>query len=254
MLFRSAESLLASEERAGVDLSIVLPVATAPSQVVKINDRSARINREYEGRGLFSFGCIHPEFEDWHDELSRIKALGLKGIKIHPVYQKVNIDDIRFLRILDRASQLGLAVVTHAGIDIGVPGVFCSPAMIRHAAQEIGPFNFVLAHMGGWKGWEEVPEMLADTGVFLDTSFSSPAFDRADDGYWSEEEAKMLSSEEMTKIIRSFGAGRILFGTDSPWADQKKSVDHIRSLPLTEEEKAKILGENALRLFFPENS
>ena len=41
-----------------------------------------------------SFGAMHPDFEDHAAELKRIKALGLKGIKIHPVYQGVDLDDI----------------------------------------------------------------------------------------------------------------------------------------------------------------
>ena len=248
----TAESLLASQKRAGIDLGIALPVATSPTQVVRVNDRSARINEKYREEGIFSLGCIHPEFDGWHEELGRISKLGLRGIKLHPVYQKVDIDDIRFLRIIDRAASLGLVVVTHAGIDIGMDGIRCSPAMCRHAVDEIGPFGFVLAHMGGWRNWDEVPQLLADTGVYLDTSFSAPAFDRADDGYWSKEETKMLSAEEMVSMIRIFGAGRILFGTDSPWADQARAVSFIRSLSLTEEEKDDILGGNAQRLFFPD--
>ena len=243
------ESLLASEKKAGIDLGIVLPVATAPGQVIKVNDRSARLNEKYRQQGIFSLGCIHPDFEGWHEELGRIRELGLRGIKLHPVYQQTDIDDIRFLRIIDRAASLGLVVVTHAGIDIGMEGIHCSPAMCRHVAEEIGPFKFVLAHMGGWRNWDEVPQLLADTGVYLDTAFSAPTFDRADDGFWSQEETKMLSAEEMVKMIRIFGAERILFGTDSPWSDQAQALSFIRNLPLTDEEKKAVLGENAARLF-----
>ena len=243
------ESLLASQKRAGIDLGIVLPVATAPGQVIKVNDRSARLNEKYRQHGIFSLGCIHPDLEGWHEELGRIRELGLRGIKLHPVYQQTDIDDIRFLRIIDRAAALGLVVVTHAGIDIGVEGMHCSPAMCRHVTEEIGTFKFVLAHMGGWRNWDEVPRLLANTGVYLDTAFSAPAFDRADDGFWSQEETKMLSAEEMVKMIRIFGAERILFGTDSPWSDQAQALSFIRNLPLTEEEKKAVLGENAARLF-----
>ena len=40
----TAAGLRASMERAGVDVSLVLPVATNPRQVVHVNDSSARIN------------------------------------------------------------------------------------------------------------------------------------------------------------------------------------------------------------------
>ena len=54
------EGLLRSMEEAGVDLSLVLPVATAPRQVERINDRSAQLNQS--GGKLLSFGCMHPDF------------------------------------------------------------------------------------------------------------------------------------------------------------------------------------------------
>jgi predicted TIM-barrel fold metal-dependent hydrolase len=58
----------------------------------------------------------------------------------------------------------------------------------------------------------------------------------------------MLQPEKFMELIRAFGADRILFGTDSPWSDQAQSLAYIRSLPLTEEEKEKILGGNAEKL------
>ena len=38
--------LAASSKRAGIDLSLILPVATSASQVIKVNDVSARINED----------------------------------------------------------------------------------------------------------------------------------------------------------------------------------------------------------------
>lgn len=49
-------------------------------------------------------------------------------------------------------------------------------------------------------------------------------------------------------MVRDHGADRILFGTDSPWCDQKQSKEWILHTDLTGEEKEKILGENARKL------
>ncbi len=246
-------ALASSMERAGIDLSINLPVATSARQVPKLNDSAAAINEAAAeaagGPKVISFGCMHPDYEDWHEELSRAARMGLKGIKIHPPYQGVDIDDIRYLRIIDRAAQLGLTVITHAGLDVGLPGVDrCRPSMCRNVIEQIGEFPFILAHMGGWRCWEEVPEQLAGTGVYLDTSFSEGSLDAFPDGYWTGDGLLMLGEEEFLGLIRTFGADQILFGTDSPWADQKKCLDRVRALPLTEEEKEKILGGNAKKL------
>ncbi|MCR5607328.1 MAG: hypothetical protein K6F69_11005, partial [Treponema sp.] len=128
------DGLILSMNRAGVDLSVVMPVATSKEQVVKINNNSILNNelyfRDELDHKVLSFGCMHPEFEDYKNELKRLKTCGIKGIKIHPVYQNCDIDDINFLRVIDCAAENDLIVLTHAGFDVGFPGVVhCSPQM-----------------------------------------------------------------------------------------------------------------------------
>ena len=111
----TVSGLRTSMARAGVDASLVLPVATNPRQVVHVNDSSAQINDLGPETGVYSFGCMHPDFSDYRAELSRVKELGMKGIKLHPVYQGVDFDDIRTLRILDRAAELSAPCASWTG-------------------------------------------------------------------------------------------------------------------------------------------
>ena len=196
--------LTASMKRAGIDLSIVLPVATSPRQVISINDSSARINETTGETGLLSFGCIHPDFEDWHTELARVRSLGLKGIKIHPVYQRADLDDIRYLRILERAGELGLVVVTHNGLDIGFPGeTQSSPEKLAKALTEVGPVTVIAAHMGGWKQWDEAAEQLAAFhNLYVDTAFSTGRISPLEEGVYSEAFLSMLDEEAFLRRDR----------------------------------------------------
>lgn len=238
--------LKASMREAGIDQSVVLPVATNPVKVRSMND----LSMELTGKdGLVYFGCMHPACEYWHEELGRIADAGLKGIKIHPVYQGVDIDDIRFLRILARAGEVGLTVIMHAGDDIGFPGsVRCSPKMIANAVRQVGEMKLILAHMGGWRNWREAEELLPLTSVCIDTAFSLGSISPLEEGYYTEEEKQLLGAEEFCRLVRAFGSERVFFGTDSPWSSQRESVQDILNLPLTEMEKRNILGENARRL------
>lgn len=245
----TAVGLSDSARTAGVDMSIVLPVATSPKQVEHINDFAAKTNESTDETGLFSFGCIHPDYPEWSAELERIKALGLKGIKIHPVYQGVDIDDPRFLRILSKAGELGLIVVTHAGWDIGFPGVMhCSPEMTLRAIKQAGPVKLVLAHMGGWRQWDKVEELLADQPIWFDTSFSTGSLTPLDDGFYASADLPMLGEPDFLRMVRAIGVDRVLFGTDSPWSNQAEEIERIKSLPLTEAERDAIIGGNAQRL------
>ena len=243
--------LKSSMDAAQIDLSVILPVATNTSQVEKINSAAAALNEEHFSDGIISFGCIHPDFTNYREEIGRVKNRGLKGIKIHPVYQDTNLDDTKYMRILYRAAELDLIVVTHAGLDIGFPGsVKCSPQMAKKVVEEVGDFKFVLAHMGVWRNWDDVLKLLADTKVFIDTAFSTGKIVPRSYFHWAEDDLKMLNAAQFMKFVKIFGAERILFGTDSPWSSARTSIDFIKNLPLDDDDKAKILGGNAQRLLF----
>lgn len=239
------EGLLRCMQAAGIDHAVVLPVATNPLKCVSMNSTS----HELDGLdNLIYFAAIHPDAPDWHEELDRAKTLGFKGVKIHPVYQDVPIDDPRFVRILERCGELGLIVVMHGGLDIGFPGVErCSPLRLRRALRQAGPVTLVAAHMGGWRNWEEVPEYLLDTGVYLDTAYTLGAISPLDDHY-APEELPMLEDARFVELVHAFGSQRVLFGTDSPWDDMGQCIARVNALPLTAAEKADIFDNNARRL------
>ncbi|MCR5625956.1 MAG: amidohydrolase family protein [Lachnospiraceae bacterium] len=249
----TVDGLIASMEEADVDLSVVVPVATDPSQVIKINDRAINNNEKYyfnsTGRRVFSFGAIHPDFADYKAEILRIKESGMKGIKIHPVYQDTDINDIRYLNIIDFAAANDLIVLTHAGLDVGYPGaVRCSPKMCREVIDKIGDFKFILAHMGGWENWDEVPETFADTNAYIDTAFSTEDLEPLSDGYWDGKDISMLGRKDVKAFVKAFGSDRILFGSDSPWTKQSRSIEFLRECGLDKEDLDKILGGNAKKL------
>ena len=61
-----------------------------------------------------------------------------------------------------------------------------------------------------------------------------------------DEVGKWTPAEAVT-WFRLIGIDRILFGTKWPLFDPQQDIDTVRKLPLTPEEKGKILGENAKR-------
>ena len=224
--------LLASMERSGVDLSVIMPVVTKPSQFESVNTFAATVNEQYGGR-LISFGGIHPDSEDYKEELDRIKELGLPGIKLHPDYQGVMIDDVRYMNIIEYANELGLIILVHAGIDIGLPQpVHCPPDKARKVLDAIKPDKLVLAHMGGWKQWDEVYEYLAGENVYLDTAFS---FD-------------YMGEETFQKLLNKHDTRKILFATDSPWSDAVQDIQALKAFGLEQQIQEDIFVNNAKKL------
>lgn len=229
------ESLTASMAEAGVDVSVVLPVVTRPEQFNTVNEFAARLNEKYQEKTprLLSFGGIHPDTLDFKRELRIIKALGLQGIKLHPDYQNTYFDDIKYMRILDYATELELISVVHAGVDIGFPEhVRCTTERIRRVIDEVAPEKLVLAHYGAFGLWDEVESRIAGENVYLDTAYTF--------GF--------IEDAAFQRILEKHGADHILFATDSPWSGQRESLAHLRRLVTKKEDLDKILGKNVGRL------
>ena len=231
----TASGLAASMAEAGIGLCVNLPVMTSPLQVHKVNESLYRNRGLHQDLGILSFAGIHPDLDTYADELRLRKEQGFIGIKLHPAYQRCDLDDPRFLHIIDCACNLGLVILTHAGADIGIPGHnYASVDMILNVIQQVHPEKFVLAHMGGWNAWKEVSSCLAGAPVFFDTAFSV-----GENG---------MEPDEFFTLCRKHGTDRILFATDSPWAGQRTYINTIRNLPFTEQEKCAVFAGNASKL------
>lgn len=245
----SSRGLLSSMRDASVTYSVNLPVMTRIDQVEKINHKLIEERENLFEQGIITFGGMHPDYTDYKTELKRLKDNGIKGIKIHPAYQNTDIDDIRFLRIIDYASNIGLIVLTHAGIDIGIfDHNYASVSQILHVLDTVHPDKFVLAHMGGSGRWKDVEQDLAGADVWFDTAFSIGPVTQDDAKSGTPYLSCNLSDEDFIRIARKHGTNKILFATDSPWEGQKDYIRRMENLPLAAHEKEQIFSENAIRL------
>ena len=246
----TALSLSASAKAADVDLAVIQPVATSPAQVRDINDGAIETNRSSSVTRLASFGCMHPAFEAPEQECARLAEAGVKGIKLHPVYQLTDMDDPSYVRVLRAAADCGLLVLIHAGIDVGfLERTYSDVGKIARALDAVPDGRYILAHMGGWRQWDEAQALFAGReNVWLDTSFSLGDMTPLGDGFYETHSLSRLSQERFLQMAEAFGTEKLLFGTDSPWEGQAAEIAKIRALPLKEEEKAAILGGNAKAL------
>lgn len=228
--------LIGGAEKGGVDMCVNLPVVTKPSQMDSIFTFSKGINSEKQTQGrVVSFCGFHPDVENYEEWLEKIRESGFLGIKIHPDYQGTFFDDPRYARILEKAKQLDLITVTHAGFDGAYVGqeIKCTPKRVLNLLDKIGGYEkLVLAHLGGNELFDEVYQCLAGENVYFDTSYVLP---------W-------LTGEQFEKMLLRHGEDRILFATDSPWQNQGEMVEIIKSYSLGKAAEDKIFCENARKL------
>lgn len=235
----TVSELLASMNQSDVDCSVIVPVVTSPRQFASVNRFAKEINEQFGKTAsntaprLISFGGIHPDSGDYRAQLQELKGMGFVGIKLHPDYQGVNFDDIRYQRIVSYASELDMIVLVHAGIDVGILNpVRCTPNMAARVLKSTQADKLVLAHLGGWKLWDEVEELLVGSKAFLDTAFIHQYIDK----------------EQFCRIVNNHGSDRILFATDSPWSEQREAVQWLQDCKLLPEVKDCIFYKNALTL------
>jgi len=236
--------LIDSMQRAGIGMSVVQQVGTNPAKLHEINAYSAQRN----GRdGIVYFAAIHPDCENVREELRFIASSGFAGIKLHPNFQRTPLDDIRYVRIIDYAGELGLAVLAHTGIDAMNPGEqFCTRSMMLRLCRSIGPTTFVLAHMGKMGGADAIGELLSiSEHLYVDTAYS---FGGEQLGKNLPYGLTLLSEEEFAQIVHAVGAQRIVFGSDTPWSDPGAYVRFVERAPLSDEERELIFCGNAKRI------
>ncbi len=217
----------------GVDLSINLPIATRADQVMKINRNMVESNlRE---RSVVSFGTMHPDFgprEKVREELKYLADNGVKGIKLHPEYQCFYPDDDRMTDIYNACADYNLIVYFHAGADVAFEDTHGTPKRFAQVPQISGELKVVLAHMGGFRMWEEVETYIMGMHeVYLDVSFCAE-----------------MEDCRMKEIIFGHGAYKILFGTDFPWERASNLVKKLKDLNMGSVFEGMIFHGNMLRL------
>ena len=224
----TVRDLRRSMHEQGVDVSVVLNIATNPRQQKNVNDFAAAIN----STDTVAFGSVFPDSPDAMDELDRIHDLGLRGVKLHPDYQGFSVDDPKYRSLYRKISSLGLITLFHAGHDIGFPPPYGGPP--DKMARIIDCFDtpVIAAHWGGVGMSADVLKYLCGSSLYFDTSF----------GY------AQMPKYYATKILELHGADKLLFGTDTPWHTPAMELRLLNSLGLCAQDMEKITYKNAQAL------
>lgn len=215
----------------GVDRFAVLNIAVSPKTERHVNDFA--ISLLDRGDTVLPFGSVHPSSPDAFSELERLKNAGIRGIKFHNEYQNFFVDDESAFPVYERCAELGFIMLFHGGADRGFsPPVKTAPRRMRRVALRFPQAKIIVAHLGGQDMQQEAIDELADTNVYIDTSFVS----------------RSVEPSVAERSIRAFGFDRVIFGSDCPWDTPANTVAFLQAMDFSQEEYEKIYSKNALKI------
>lgn len=226
------DNLLSSMDRADIDISLMLTIATTPGQGCGI----LKWLKQMIGRSprLVYFGSVHPYDPNTKEIISEMIDLGIQGLKFHPAYQGFPVDSREAYEVFEEALKKDLALYFHSGFDISMPASdYASIERFANVLKDFDGAKIVLAHAGGDGEWDRILDLLGSRKCYYDTSYVLE---------------KMMQSEYAIELYRQ-NEDRFLFGSDSPWREQKSYVDYIRNSDFfSQEQKDKLFYKNLQKL------
>ena len=226
-------------ERAGI-INYVSPDVIG--YTAEVNDWVAKYCSA-DPRRLLAFGSVHPKYIfDAAAEVTRLKKLGIRGLKVHPSHQLFAPNEYRSglgpLRAMyERAEELGLPVMIHTGTSIfpGARNTYAQPMLADDVGVDFPNLVVILAH-GGRPLWMNEAFFLVrrHKNMYMDISGIPPQ--------------KVMEHFPRIEEI----ADKVLFGTDWPGPGVpgvKGNIEKFRALPIAPAAQQKILYDNAARLF-----
>ena len=221
--------LLESMEENGVDISVVMPIATKPSQYASINKFAKDITTDK----IISFGSIHPQDTDIEYKVRELFDMGFKGIKLHPDYQETNADSDEFIRLVKCATEKGMYVTIHSGHDIGIVAPFKGDlSRMRTLLDKVDDSFVILAHMGAFNQWDDVEKYIINSKAYFDLSVIS----------------RFIDIDQYRRIIENHGTDKILFGSDMPWESPKDTLALLEKSGVSGNDFELITHKNAERI------
>lgn len=227
----TVSGLLKSMDEAGIEKSVVLNIATKPSQTENIIKWCTEIKSER----IIPFASIHPENKNVDDLIKKIRGEGLPGIKLHPMYQNFELDDEKMFFIYEEIVKNNLILLLHTGFDIAFPDERGAEiGRLKKVVQKFTELKIVAAHTGGWRMWDEVLKVIAGLDIWIETSMTLKYI----------EDRKIF-----LEILKKHPSDKIMFGTDAPWSNQLEELNLMQGLrDISDDLKQKIFSENARKL------
>ncbi|MGC9317218.1 MAG: amidohydrolase family protein [Armatimonadota bacterium] len=226
----SAEAMVRSMDRLGIDVSLVSPHIAITSDYREGNRQVAEAAEHFPGR-IVPLVVVNPnyppaeieaEIEHWHE------ATGIVGFKFHSGLHSATCLDESYTPAYEYADEYGVPILSHSWNGEGG-----REAVIEKLSERYPNIAFINAHSSS--GWEVI-----DAACDLVERFDRVHLDLT---------GSLLVYGGLERMVARVGAERILWGTDNPFIDPRPALGRMLCARVSDESKRAMLGLNARRLF-----
>jgi len=240
---RTVEEMLDEYSKCGIGKIVLFAwdAETASQRPRVRNEYVASIVEKFPER-IIGFASVDPHKKSAVKDLEfAVRDLKLSGLKMHPQAQSFEPNDKAYYPIYSKCVELGIPITFHTGSTYwgaGMPGGgglklrLSDPMLLDDVAADFPDLNIIMAH----PGWPWQDEQLAIT-VHKENAY-------VDLSGWSQKYFQPLLVTYMTKMIPQ----KFLFGTDYPMVTPSRWLQDFEKLPMSNEVRRMVLGENARRL------
>ena len=228
------DALLAEMDRSGITGAIIMGLPwLSPELCWRNNDYVAELvkrhPRRFWGAGLLP----SPEAENASDAVKRIADMGLRGVKVIPSWQGWRLDDLRVAPAMEMIEERRMFLEPHTDYAFIAPEDGDSPSSLFAVLRRHPELRVVAPHLGGMLCLHALHASFRQ--IFRNVLFVGSV---------------PTTMRFIEFAVAAAGADSVAFGTDFPFNpthDQLSVRLNFEQLDLSEGDRRRIAGENALR-------
>jgi hypothetical protein len=205
------------EAMRGVDKVIVFGLRAFHSGLLTPNEYVAEYANAHPEK-VIGFAGVDPAADNVRETLDRAMELGLRGVKLGPIYQNIHPTDPRMLEVYAFCQRQGLPVMIHQGTTFPrtAPLKYALPLLLEDVAIEFPDLKMVIAHLG--HPWIEDTIVLIRKQPNLYSDISALHYRP-----WQFYNALIAAKE--------YGVlDKLLFGSDYPFTTPEASLEGLRTI------------------------
>ncbi len=187
-------------------------------------------------------GSVNTTWPDWEEDLRRCdENYKMAGIRIHPVYQMIDLSSAEFKQLVDKATKRGLFIQIAGDLEdirhhhplentLNIP---FNP--ILDVAKAIPTARIQMVHWNREINKNLLAKLVDQTNIVFDTSWTEGA----------GEMGGLIDGDSWSGPDQKISADRFLFGSHAPFFAVESALLKLFEHPLKEEQLRMVMKQNA---------